>query len=62
MKIMLTEQDKQEIRLACIMVDIEGTASPAVLEWMSACSELPADTEGPMPPHPSREDREEKAQ
>lgn len=56
---MLTEQDKQEIRLACIAGDIDGTASLAILEWMSACSELPADTEAEMPPYPGREGRKE---
>jgi hypothetical protein len=61
-KIMLTEQDKQEIRLACIAVDIDGTASPAVIEWMSACAELPADTEVEMPPYPRLRGRQEPAQ
>ena len=54
---MLTEQDKQEIQLACITVDIDGTASLAVVEWMSACGELPADTEVEMPPYPGLKDR-----
>ena len=62
MMINLSEQDKAEIRLACIRVDIDGTASPAVIEWMSACAELPADTWTEMPPHPWRKDREGKAQ
>lgn len=55
--IKLSEQDKAEIRLACIAADINGE-SPATIGWMSACAELPADTWVEMPPHPRRKDQE----
>lgn len=61
MLVNLSEQDKTEIRLACVAADIDGTCSPDVIEWMSACAELPADTWVEMPAHPWRRDREEKA-
>lgn len=56
MIINLTEQDKAEIRFASIAADFRGE-NPAVVEWMAACAELPADTWTEMPPPPWREDR-----
>jgi hypothetical protein len=58
----LTEQDKQEIRLACIAADLDGTSPPAVIQWMAACADLPADTWVKCPPYPRREDLEVKPQ
>jgi hypothetical protein len=47
----LTEQDRFEWQWAAIAAAADG-ADPALVEWVAAIGELPADVDVPCPPAP----------